>query len=105
LTYFDRLRSPEGEQAVSDYVEANETAPADKKVALEDIQQMNVNDTFAQAKPGTANFELANQRLAEFADLSVLDPSDGLVSSTNLEKGSQLKTILSDASIQFVVGE
>lgn len=105
LAYFDKLRSPEGEKQVAAYIEANETAPADKKVALEDIQQMNVNDVFMYAKPGTANYELANKRLDEFANAVVLDPSSGLISPTNVEKGSQLSTILQDASVKFVLGE
>jgi putative aldouronate transport system substrate-binding protein len=105
LTYFDKLRSPEGEQAVSDYIEANETAPADKKVALEDIQQLNVNDVFMYTKPGTANSELANQRILEYAEVAIFDPSVGLISTTNVERGTQLKTMLNDASIQFILGD
>jgi putative aldouronate transport system substrate-binding protein len=105
LTYFDKLRSPEGEKMMSAYIEANETAPADKKVALEDISQMNVNDAFMYAKPGTANYKMANERLAKFADVAVMNPAAALVSPTNVEKGSQLDTILKDASIKFVLDE
>jgi putative aldouronate transport system substrate-binding protein len=105
LTYFDKLRSPEGEKMVSAYIEANETAPADKKVALEDIQQNHVNDAFMYAKPGTANYKMANERLAKFADVAIMNPAAALISPTNVEKGSQLTTILKDASIKFVLDE
>jgi putative aldouronate transport system substrate-binding protein len=57
------------------------------------------------AKPGTANYKLANERLAKFADVAVLNPAAALISPTNVEKGTQLATILKDASIKFVLGE
>lgn len=101
LAYFNKLRSPEGEQAVYDYL----LSIANTSVPIGDIQEMNVNDIYMYAKPGSPNEKIMNQRVAENADVAVLNPAEGLISPTDLEKGTQLSTILKDASIQFVVGE
>jgi putative aldouronate transport system substrate-binding protein len=42
--------------------------------------------------------------MEELAEVAVSDPSFGLISKTFLEKGSQLNTILNDATIKFVTG-
>lgn len=105
LSYFNTLRDPEVDKELNKIWEDMVTGPVEQRVSIEGLEKNLVGDSMMFARPGTPNAEGINQRLKEYMDASVGDPSYGLIAPTYLEKGAQLDTIYKDASIRFVLGE
>lgn len=105
LSYFNTLRDPEVDKALNTIWEDMVTGPVENRVSIEGLEKNLVGDSMMFARPGTPNAAGINQRLQQYMDASIGDPSYGLISPTYLEKGNQLDTIYKDASIQFVLGE
>jgi putative aldouronate transport system substrate-binding protein len=105
LRYFDTQNSPEATAEFTKLVSENEVKPSDQKFNIDDLKNLIVNNA-AMYPPGDSKLNtMLKKRMEEHAAVSVADPSNGLISPTEMEKGEQLKTILTDARIQYVLGK
>ncbi|MBD2843951.1 extracellular solute-binding protein [Paenibacillus sp. IB182496] len=105
LRYFDTQRSAEATEQFRVLVTENETREDDAKFNIDDLKNIIVNEV-AMYPPGDSELnQMLRARMEEHADVSVADPSLGLLSPTQIEQGQQLNELLSDAIVQFVLGE
>ena len=105
LRYFDNQLSDEATEEFTKLVTENEQREPGEKFNIDDLKNLIVNDA-AMYPPGDSELnQMLRQRMEEHAQVSVPNPAEGLISATETEKGEQLKTILEDASIQFILGD
>ncbi|WP_309120291.1 extracellular solute-binding protein [Paenibacillus sp.] len=105
LRYFDTQNSPEASEAFAKLANENEAKPSEEKFNIDDLKNLIVNNA-AIYPPGDSELNvMLKSRMEEHAAVGVADPSNGLISPTETEKSEQLKTILADAKIQFVLGQ
>jgi len=105
LRYFDTQNSPEASEAFTKLVNENESKASEEKFNIDDLKNLIVNNA-AMYPPGDSETNvMLKSRMEEHAAVSVADPSNGLISPTETEKSEQLKTILTDAKIQYVLGK
>ncbi|WP_054023893.1 extracellular solute-binding protein [Bacillus sp. FJAT-28004] len=105
LRYFDTQNSAEATEKFTKLVTENEEKPGDEKFNIDDLKNLIVNNA-AMYPPGKSELNvMLKSRMEEHSAVSISDPSIGLISPTQIEKGEQLKTVLQDASIQFILGK
>jgi putative aldouronate transport system substrate-binding protein len=105
LRYFDAQNSPEASEAFTKLVNENEVKASEEKFNIDDLKNLIVNNS-AMYPPGDSEMNvMLKSRMEEHAAVGVADPANGLISPTETEKSEQLKTILADAKIQYVLGK
>src|SRR5690606_35214010 len=86
-------------------VNENELKPDAEKFNIDDLKNLIVNDA-AMYPPGDSPLNtMLKSSMEEHAAGSVVDPSIGLISQTQIEKGEQLKVLIKDASTQYILGK
>lgn len=74
-------------------------------VEMQPLRQINASN-MGKAKPGvfTPEYELSLQLIEDNKKIAVTNPAEPLLSSTVVEKGSELNKIVDDARIKFIMG-
>jgi putative aldouronate transport system substrate-binding protein len=105
LRYFDNQNSAEATEAFTKLVNENELKPDAEKFNIDDLKNLIVNDA-AMYPPGDSPLNtMLKSSMEEHAAGSVVDPSIGLISQTQIEKGEQLKVLIKDSSTQYILGK
>ncbi|MGG1519345.1 hypothetical protein ABE504_28360 [Paenibacillus oryzisoli] len=105
LTYFNAQNSDEAKTEFVRIAQENDKRPAAEQFNIDDLKNLITTDAIVYPTGTTDTDTLLKNRMKEYADVSILDPSMGLISPTQTEKDAQLKTILTDARTQYIMGK
>ncbi|NOU94702.1 extracellular solute-binding protein [Paenibacillus sp. LMG 31456] len=105
LRYFNAVNSTESKAEFVRIAQENEKKPAAEQFNLDDLKNLITTDAVVYPVGSTDTDQMLKTRMAEHAAVSVPDPSTGLISSTQTEKNEQLKTVLTDARTQYIMGK
>ncbi|GGD52226.1 extracellular solute-binding protein [Paenibacillus nasutitermitis] len=105
LSYFNAVNSDEAKAEFVRIVKENALKPAEEQFNLDDLKNLITTDAVMYPISETDTDKMLNERMVEYAAVGVSNPSNGLISPTQIEKDEQLKTIISDAKTKYVMGE
>ncbi|MNI45704.1 Lipoprotein LipO precursor [compost metagenome] len=105
LRYFNEVNSKEATAEFVRIAQENEKKPATDQFNVDDLKNLITTEAVVYPVGTTDTDILLKKRMTELAAVSVLDPSNGLISPTETEKNEQLKTILIDARAQYIMGK
>lgn len=105
LAFFNRMNSEEARAEFVRVARENNAKPAEEQFNLDDLKNLITTDAIVYPVGETDTDLMLSKRMAEYAAVSVPDPSQGLISPTETEKSEQLKTILQDARTKYILGE
>ncbi|NOU65321.1 extracellular solute-binding protein [Paenibacillus sp. LMG 31461] len=105
LRYFNTENSDEAKAEFLRISQENDKKPAAEQFNVDDLKNLITTDAIVYPTGTTDTDVMLKKRMIELADASVQDPSMGLISPTQTEKDAQLKTLLSDARAQYIMGK
>ncbi|WP_165452525.1 extracellular solute-binding protein [Paenibacillus thalictri] len=105
LRYFNAVNSDEAKAEFVKVAQENDKKPAAEQFNLDDLKNLVTTDAIVYPTGTTDTDTLLKSRMTEYAAISIPDPSSALISPTQTEKNEQLKTILTDARAQYIMGK
>ncbi|OXM84428.1 extracellular solute-binding protein [Paenibacillus rigui] len=105
LRYFNAVNSDEAKAEFVRVAQENDKKPAAEQFNLDDLKNLITTDAVVYPVGSTDTDTMLKKRMTEHAAISLPDPSSALISPTQTEKNEQLKTILTDARAQYIMGK
>ncbi|OAS18721.1 extracellular solute-binding protein [Paenibacillus oryzisoli] len=105
LRYFNTENSDEAKAEFVRISQENDKKPAAEQFNADDLKNLITTDALVYPTGTSDTDVMIKKGMIELAGASVQDPSMGLISPTQTEKESQLKTLLTDARTQYIMGK